>query len=324
MLDQRAKYVPIGCQRCIECTKQKANGWRIRLLEHIKTNTNGKFVTLTFSNQEYADLFSDLEPSQQTYDYQMENAIATLAIRRFLERHRKQYKQPLQHWLVTELGHNGTENIHVHGIIWTNHTMDTIEKLWQYGHVWKGKKALVKIGKHITSKTINYVNERTIGYITKYVTKIDAQHKTYTPKILTSPAIGKTYATSYNAKSNTFQQIPHSTDETYRTRTGHKMALPIYYRNKLYTDHQREKLWMERLDKDERWICGEHIKNYSTSTDTYQKLLQWHQKRNQQLGYGMLITWEQQHYERTRRRMLAKKRINAGFAREPKLNMGTD
>ena len=47
------------------------------------------------------------------------------------------------------------------------------------------------------------------------------------------------------------------TDETYRTRKGLKLALPIYYRNKIYAEEEKEKLWIEKLDKKERWIDGE-------------------------------------------------------------------
>ena len=54
--DERVKYVPIGCQQCIECTKQRANHWRVRLLEEIKTAKHAKFITLTFSNESIYDL----------------------------------------------------------------------------------------------------------------------------------------------------------------------------------------------------------------------------------------------------------------------------
>ena len=118
ILDDRVKYVPVGCGNCIECRKQKAREWNVRLLEDIKTHRNGKFITLTFSDKAYADL---AEVYKNKLDgYNLDNAIATLATRRILERYRKKYKKTIRHWLVTELGHNGTENIHLHGIIWTD------------------------------------------------------------------------------------------------------------------------------------------------------------------------------------------------------------
>ena len=38
------------------------------------------------------------------------------------------------------------------------------------------------------------------------------------------------------------------TNESYRMRNGGKLNLPIYYRNKLFTEEEREKLFLENLD----------------------------------------------------------------------------
>ena len=38
----------------------------------------------------------------------------------------KNKQKSVRHWLITELGHNGTENIHLHGIIWTNKNIEAI------------------------------------------------------------------------------------------------------------------------------------------------------------------------------------------------------
>ena len=59
--DERVLYVPVGCGRCIECTKQKANNWRVRLLEEIRYNNNYTFVTLTFSDMSLLYLRSKLK-----------------------------------------------------------------------------------------------------------------------------------------------------------------------------------------------------------------------------------------------------------------------
>ena len=123
------------------------------------------------------------EELQNATGYELDNAIATKATRRFLERYRKKNKKSLKHWLITEIGHEGTENIHMHGIIWIDDIND-IQKYWNYGHTWTG---------HGEQK-INYVTNRTINYMIKYVTKIDSKHKEYQPKILCSPGIGKNYS----------------------------------------------------------------------------------------------------------------------------------
>ena len=115
MSDKRLSLVPIGCQKCIECRKQKANQWIARLSEDIKVNTNGIFITLTFDNENYTKFYNHYK---KLPIWKIDNQIVTTATRLFLERHRKKYKKSLRHWLITELGNNGTENIHLHGILW--------------------------------------------------------------------------------------------------------------------------------------------------------------------------------------------------------------
>lgn len=296
--DDRVKWVPIGCQKCIECKKKKAREWQARLTEEIKQSKNGKFITLTFSDEHIAKLYSENTTKSSGYD--LDNDTATLAVRRFLERWRKKYKKSLKHWLTTELGHTGTENIHLHGIIWTDvENWDTeIKEKWSYGFTWTG------------DKNKNYVNEQTVNYIIKYVTKTDQLHKEYNPIILTSPGIGNNYTTREHSNATRNAYIPNKTDETYRLNNGAKIGLPIYYRNKIYTEEQREKLWLEKLDKNERWICGEKVPE-DTNEQEFYNLLNWHRQRNIELGYSNdEKDWEQDAYERERRQLKQLQRIH--------------
>ena len=146
--------------------------------EEIKHDNTGQFITLTFSNEE-------LEKLTEETGIKESNAIATIAIRRFLERWRKKYKKSVKHWLVTELGHNGTERIHLHGILFTKETKETIESIWKYGNIWVG----------------TFVNTKTINYIIKYITKIDEQHKGFKSIILSSAGIGKEYINNTIART---------------------------------------------------------------------------------------------------------------------------
>ena len=54
--DIRVLQVPVGCGKCIECVKQKGRAWQVRLLEEVKNNKSGKFVTLTFSDESITKL----------------------------------------------------------------------------------------------------------------------------------------------------------------------------------------------------------------------------------------------------------------------------
>jgi len=304
--DIRVLTVAVGCGKCMECMKQKAREWQVRLLEEVRNNKTGKFVTMTFSNESIKELTEEIKGLE---GYNLDNQIATLAVRRFLERYRKKYKKSIRHWLVTELGHNGTENIHLHGILFTDTDLKEIEKIWKYGFMWKGYEDR-------SGQTTNYVGEKTVNYITKYINKVDEKHKEYKSKVLCSPGIGSAYMERPDSKLHTFKN--KETIETYRTRSGHKMALPKYYRNKIYSDEEREKLWLNLLDKEERWVCGEKI-DISKNDKDYMKALYWHRARNKQLGYGDdSKNWNQKLYENTRRKLLQKQRINAVQEKEEK------
>lgn len=295
--DKRVLLVPVGCGKCMECRKQKARNWSIRLQEHIREMKHNEkhFVTLTFSDQSIKELHKDIKGLE---GYELDNEIATLATRRFLERWRKEYKKSIQHWLITEIGsgdkkagHKGTENIHIHGILFTKNK-ENIERIWKYGFVYIG----------------DYVTERTINYCAKYVTKIDPKHTEYNPKILTSPGIGKNYINRYDAETNKYKQ--EATNETYQTREGKKINLPNYWRNKIYTEDEREKLWLEKLNKQERWVNGVNIST-ANGQEHYYAVLKEAQAKNKQLGYGDdSKNWNRIRYENERRKLKTQERIN--------------
>lgn len=290
IIDPRVTQLPIGCGDCIECRKQKQRQWHVRLLEEIKSTPHGYFVTLTFSDESIASLATGMSITGYTLD----NAIATRATRLFLERWRKKHKKSLQHWFVTELGHQGTQNIHLHGIIWTKEKNDIIQlnKYWQYGYTWTG----------------NYVNQATVNYIVKYVSKVDKDHPNYKQIVLTSPAIGKKYLQTKTAELNKFNG--ENTKDTYRSSTGHKIALPIYYRNKIYTETERELLWLHKLDQKKRYILGQEI-DMTTNTELYLNLLKVARQKNARLGYGnpIIKNYQQKEYEKQLRIQMQMTRI---------------
>lgn len=283
--DQRVLYVPVGCGRCIECSKKKSNEWKIRLSEEIRNDNTGIFVTLTFSEEALTNIKTALNKLNQ-YNYEVDNEIAGYAVRHFTELWRKHHKKTIKHWLITELGHKNTERIHLHGILFTSNRNE-IEKIWKYGYVFLGQ----------------YVNEKTINYISKYVTKVDKLHKEYKSKIFTSKGIGGNYLYRIDSFKNEFNLT--DTNETYKFKNGRKGGLPIYYRNKLWTEDEREELWKYRLDKQIRYVLGQEI---DMSTDEgekiYQEALRQARIENAEKGYGNdQKDYNQKKYEEKRKKL---------------------
>ncbi|AXH76650.1 MAG: replication initiator protein [Microviridae sp.] len=318
--DSRVLYVPVPCENCMECRKKKAREWQIRLQEDIKTNTDARFITFTLSNESIKELHQVLMQNPENWgleNFDLDNAIIKLALRRFNENYRRKFGKALRHWTVTELGHEGTENIHLHGIIWTPKrvvvkrgkgrgsklievdAMDEIERLWGYGYVWKYKM--------VKGRPVNYVNNRTVNYITKYVSKRDDLYKHYKSKVLCSPGIGKGYTDSHDVKRNQFK--PKGTNQTYKTESGHRVGLPKYWKNKIYSDDEKEELWLQALDRKEQWVCGIKVSTKNGNQELF-KLIEEYRKKSNRLGYGnYLKDLEREQWEKMRRGKMQRARL---------------
>ncbi|SHF29354.1 rolling circle replication-associated protein [Dysgonomonas macrotermitis] len=290
--DERVLMVPAPCGKCIECMKKKAREWSIRLQEENKAHTVALFVTLSFSEDSLRELDRKWQERAKKMHFKQklnkidENEIATIAVRLFLERYRKKYKKSLRHWLVTELGSNNTERIHLHGIIYCV-TGDTIEKYWQYGNVWIG----------------DYVNQKTINYIVKYMYKNDGKHKGYVPKVLCSPGIGSLYTRSVNYQNMVINKSKIK-DQKYRFTNGQYAPLPTYYKNKLYDEDERQELWIDKLDQEVRYIMGERISIKGNDERDYYASLSYYQQMNNQLGYGdRTKEWSLKNYKEQRKKL---------------------
>lgn len=281
--DERMRAVTIGCGECIECRKKKAREWQVRLAEELKLKSEERavFITLTIKPEIY-EAFEIKEGNH--------NEKASKLIRLFTERWRGQEGKQPKRWLITELGHqqkNGehiiTDRLHMHGIIWTNKSKQEIEDIWQYGFVHVG----------------DYVNEKTINYIIKYVTKPDEKHSGFKGKIFCSKKLGKGYMNTYDKTKNKFKD--ENTDETYRLKNGTKVALPIYLRNKIYSEKEREKLWIHKLNENTRYVLGKKI-DVSTKEGikNYRNALKEAQKRSKKMGFKNIKEWSYKKYEKER------------------------
>lgn len=304
--DERVRYVPIGCGVCMECMGQRAREWKSRLMEDLKVNENGVFVTLTFSDESYSKLAEEiiLKGGEDMMGYVLDNEVAKLSVERFRERWRKKYGKSIRHWLVTELGHKGTENLHMHGVLWTDSPED-IRDIWKYGYIWRGND--------YEGRVKNYVSEATMGYIVKYMTKTDMVHRAYKPIVLSSPGIGKAFLDSRNAKRAKYKES--GTRSEYVYRDGRIGSMSKYYRNHLYSDEEKERLWIELLDKNERWVGGDRVDG--DDEIGYYKLLKYHRERNREAGYGSPEDWDVRRYEHERRVLKQIKRIERGRGRDP-------
>lgn len=269
--DERLRWITAACGRCEQCRKQKANEWTFRLNIELQKGAPAHFMTMTFS-----------EESLSSFHSSDANEVATEAVKLFRKRWYKKFGESVRYWLITELGHDNTERLHLHGIIWTDQDKETIEKIWSYGWVDTGE----------------YVNSKSVSYIVKYVTKIDQDHPEFIGKIFCSPGIGKEYC-----QRSEIKRIHKDKIEYVKTPKGFKVGMPMYFKNKIYSERERENMWLERLEKGQRFVNG--IK-FDTTTRQGMKdflnALEYAQKQSVKLG-NLTDPWNRKSYEKSRKNL---------------------
>lgn len=213
--DREDYYLDVPCGVCHGCMKIRSNTWRIRLLHEYQSMTlqqrdNSFFVTYTINND-----YINEDPHKLWRLYQ--------------NRVYKKCKKYLRHWVTTEFG-DTTQRLHLHAIIFDSPiTAFELEKLWKYGFT-----------------SVKCLTPKRIGYITKYITKNNTQFivdPEYKQRVFTSPGLGLDYCDKHSKYHHQKALIPF-----LYSNSGHIMALPRYYRNKIFTDDEREDMYQNYLD----------------------------------------------------------------------------
>lgn len=293
--DKRLLYIPAKCGCCIECRKEKQREWRVRLEEELRTNF-GYFTTLTISPEKIKEIESITGLKWE----ENPNEIATKGIRLFLERVRKDTGKSIRHWCVTELGEK-KDRIHLHGIFFGQKSAELIRKHWKYGFVFIG----------------GYCNSRSINYMTKYMLKVDIKHPEFKQIVLASKGIGSGYMDrlDYLWQKQNYNNINVT---TYTFRNGTKMAMPKYYKNKIFTEKEREVMWINNLNRGLLWIYGEKVK--ADDWKTIDNLRKYWQKYGREVMGDNPIAWnamkERRKEEKQRRAIAEAKKQAEKFSTE--------
>ena len=123
--------------------------------------------------------------------------------------------------------------------------------------------------------------------------KIDEKHPKFRGKVLCSAGIGSGYLKREDAKRHVYK--PNETNESYRMRNGGKLNLPIYYRNKLFTEKGREKLFLEKIEKGIVYVLGIKI-DLKTEESRYMGVLISERERCERLYHDNPKDWDKRKY----------------------------
>lgn len=198
------KAITVECGKCILCRKKRAGDWSFRLLQETKNYPLAVFATFTYNPE-------NVPEKNGTYLLQKSDLQKAFKRLRKSINHRK-----IIYYAVGEYG-DKFNRPHYHAIIF-NATPDEIKKCWSSG--------FVKIDK---------VNEKTINYVTGYITKenIYRGEKAYRPFSVMSKGIGLRYVEK-NAEYHRQKLTPLT---VYK---GVKQIIPRYLREKIFDDEMKE------------------------------------------------------------------------------------
>jgi len=245
----------LPCGKCPYCLNRRANNWIFRLQQELKRADSAVFVTLTYENPPLS--FNNVLPTVYKPDVQ-----------KFFKRLRKiprdYSNQPIKYYLCAEYGSKSFRP-HYHAIIF-NSDIESIQECWKGQFIpsnavlplrrssWRFDNKNFKWIKkeqpyHINLDTpiiLGYchfgdVNEATISYTTKYMNKgklipyylNDDRHAEFQ---LFSKGLGSNFSDDI-AVQRFYLSDP---SKNYVTINGFKKPLPRYFKDKLFTDEDKE------------------------------------------------------------------------------------
>lgn len=207
--------VPVPCGRCPNCKLRRINGWVFRLMQEERRSIAAHFVTFTYDT-EFVPISANGFMTLRKSDFQD-----------FMKRLRKLCDTPIKYYVAGEYG-SKNKRPHYHAIIFNVADEDLYFKAWALGGVQLGG---VHVGA-VTSSSISY----TAKYIDKQEFRSVHGRDDRVPEFsMMSKHLGDNYLTD-EVKSY------HRADvsRVYVNTNGYKVSMPRYYRDKIFTELDRE------------------------------------------------------------------------------------
>lgn len=219
-MKRTGETIPVPCGKCPKCLGRRTSGWSFRLMQEDKRSSTSMFVTLTYDTDHVPITQNGFMSLQKDH------------LQKFFKRLRKAHGEghtTIKYYAVGEYG-GKTSRPHYH-IILFNANQDLICKAWGMGDIHYG-----------------HVNGATVGYTLKYVMKprnIPAHRND--DRLREFAVMSKGLGSNYflNEDETVKDIVPwHHQDVQNRMYCtlddGRKIAMPRYYKNKIYQDSQKK------------------------------------------------------------------------------------
>lgn len=221
--------VPFPCGKCPQCLARRVSGWSFRLMQQDKVSLTAHFLTLTYATEHLPiskNGFPTLTKGQQ--------GDLTLFFKRLRQAHQRLYKKlrvskqsrrPIKYYACGEYGTQRARP-HYHVIIF-DCFLELIQPSWQKGQVHYG-----------------FVSAASVGYTLKYMCKQgkipmhqrDDRQKEFS---VMSKGLGASYLSE---KMRAWHRNSLEERQYCPLPDGKKIAMPRYYRDKLYTEMEKKRL----------------------------------------------------------------------------------
>lgn len=220
----RRMFVP--CGQCNFCLQRKRADWTFRLRQEEKVSVSSKFLTLTYNEDELPR--TSVGDSDTDFLYNLRKRDLQLFLKRLRKANEGFCDYSVRYYAVGEYG-TRTLRPHYHMIVFNVYPrlFNMMHKLWGHGNVHAGDCTVASI-----------------HYVTKYViNKAGIDHGGREPPFAfmsNRPGIGSGYL-------QTHLDWHRSGMRNFTEVNGIKGAIPRYYRDRIFTDKERELLSKEAV-----------------------------------------------------------------------------
>lgn len=210
---RNAFTTPVPCGNCPECARARVNSWLFRLQQEMKITSNPLFITLTYNEQNVPHTEKGLK------------TLYKKDIQDWLKRLRKQYAKTsdkqIRYYAVGEYG-TRTQRPHYHIIMLNMDRPELIGKTWNMG----------------IDKTLPLLDGG-VTYVLKYLHKQRKKKEDWDDRnpefSLMSKKLGLNFVTQSRIRFHN-----QGVEFAYiRSESGHKMSMPKYYKEKIYSEEMR-------------------------------------------------------------------------------------
>ena len=256
------RFNVVRCGKCEGCVKTTIMDWSFRLQQEAKRTLNVHFVTLTYDPKHVPLTTSNL---------------ATLSkgdVQKYIKRVRKRNPQPIKYMAVGEYGSTSLRP-HYHLILFGVVTKKIITSAWSINKEVIGN---VHIGNDVKSGAIPY----TMKYISKQGLVPAFKQDDRIPEFrLMSNKLGQCYLTPSIER---WHMADFPNRQYVHTDTGHRMALPRYYREQLIQkyNYDRKLLIQEEIPYGVGMISKNETRSFNSIIENNRTQLEnWEKKRRQ-------------------------------------------